>query len=91
MFDIDRKQKRSLGRALSRNGIKLTLWLHKALWKDSAYGTAVFKTEDLETKSEVSFIYPYHSMKKNGYLCNLPQLQTPVSYTHLTVPTNREV
>ena len=86
MFDIDRKQKRSLGRALSRNGIKLTLWLHKALWKDSAYGTAVFKTEDLETKSEVSFIYPYHSMKKNGYLCNLSHtlLHVPSSFSEYT-------
>ena len=52
MFPIERKQKRSLARALSR-GMKMTLWHHKALWKDNAIGTAVVKAEELENKAEV--------------------------------------
>ena len=52
VFPIERKQKRSLARALSR-GMKMTLWHHKALWKDNAIGTAVVKAEELENKAEV--------------------------------------
>lgn len=51
-FSIDRKHKRAMVRAFTR-GVKLTLWLHKAMWKDTALGTATIKCEDLETKAEV--------------------------------------
>ena len=32
-----------------------------------------------------------HSFKKKGYLKEIPINSDPVSYTHLTLPTNREV
>ena len=51
-FSIDRKHKRTMVRAFTR-GVKLTLWQHKAMWKDTALGTATLKCEDLETKAEV--------------------------------------
>ena len=52
VFPIDRKLKRALARCLTR-GVKMTLWNHKSLWKDSSIGTATMKAEELENKAEV--------------------------------------
>ena len=72
-FSIDRKHKRAMVRALTR-GVKLTLWQHKAMWKDTALGTATLKCEDLETKAEVCDCgWVYVRM----YVCEYHELALP--------------